>query len=64
MAKPQGFSLIRTILLALRGIVKLHYACRVIIADIIIKRHIEHMATLSISIVIVKMLFEFRAPLG
>lgn len=42
---------------------KLNYASRVIIADIIIKRHVEHMATLSISKVKVKMLFELRAPL-
>lgn len=64
MAKSQCFSLVRTNLLALRRIMKLYYACRVIIADIVIKRHVEHMASLSISIVVIKMLLELCAPLG
>jgi len=44
--------------------VKLYYACRVIIADIVVERHVEHMAALSISIVVIKMLLELSAPLG
>jgi hypothetical protein len=43
---------------------QLYYACRVIIADIVVERHVEHMAALSISIVVIKMLFELSAPLG
>jgi hypothetical protein len=43
---------------------ELYYACRVIIADIVVERHVEHMAALSISIVVVKMLLELSAPLG
>jgi hypothetical protein len=43
---------------------QLYYACRVIIADIVVERHVEHMAALSISIVVIKMLLELSAPLG
>ncbi len=64
VAESQGFTLIRTVLLALRGVVKFHYASRVVIADIVIERHVEHMAALTVSIVVIKMLLELSAPLG
>ena len=43
---------------------KFHYASGVVIADIVIERHIEHMAALAVSIVVIKMLLELSAPLG
>lgn len=48
MTKPQGFSLIWTVLFALWGIVQFHDACRVVIAYVIVKRHIEHVTSLAI----------------
>ncbi len=64
VTESQGFTLIRVVLLALRGVVKFHYASGVVIADIVIKRHVEHMAALAVSIVVIKMLLELSAPLG
>jgi len=64
VTESQGFTLIRTVLLALRGVVKFDYTSGVIIADIVIERHVEHMAALTVSIVVIKMLLELSAPLG
>jgi hypothetical protein len=44
--------------------VKFYYASRVIVADIVVEGHVKHVAALSVSIVVIEMLFELSAPLG
>lgn len=43
---------------------QLHNACRVVIANIVVERHVEHVTALTIRVVVIQVLLELGTPLG